>query len=944
MGDEVCDEDSHLQENHHHSDHVIEHIDQQAQQSDAEFASKFEYFTKLGFEEDVVKTTLHRLGPEAIQDDLLAELIKLKKSNPDAQSCCNNNNNNNNSNKTPDGHRTLTASCSAPASNGSPNWRPIVIDGSNVAITHGGDGKTFSCKGIQICVDWFKSNGMEDITVFVPSWRKEIPRSDGSNPITDQHILTELEQKKIVSFTPSRTVAGRRVACHDDLYILNLAVDNGGVVVTNDNYRDIIAVENDKIDKDKIPLYKEVIEKRILPYTLVKDRFMPPNDPYGKQGPSLTKLLAMPSSSASSKTSKIGDSTTSSPPTATPRPFLDPCPFQKKCTFGNKCKYLHPERGNQPLKSPSERLAEHNKNRQQQSQQQRSNKSRETSPGDKNSKLQTPKSLCQTASLPPSLHNTMTPPSYHVSSSSSAGRKQPLMRTKSVVPELISTPVSVVSSTSSSPANNGPLIMRSGQVKSGSYHGHPSAPQHKLHPALLHPNHGSHHHHGHVLSHAPLTTSLSARSPLFGPSSSSCTDFQNNSAFSSSCSHGGFTDQCHHHPHQQPLLQSYHRSPQSHSLSMHHGQQISQRFSQPHQQQQQQPPLCQHHPSHCCVAKRFSDPEKLIGGTSGCSGGLALSGSHDSGFSSKSYSESGESSSPDSTIGAGNSAGFHRKLARQLTLNPTGYDPRVEAITAAFKAGSEELRQHLTSSYSDDKPDLFSDFLSQEQKRHQLPIGSQRQHQPANRLMSEPVTGGSHRQGLLQHPSVKHHSLHQDSVLLPNRSPSPPSIFGPSLFPERQTQPPHSPNASSHGMNAGGPFSGPSIWSPFCGTTTASSSEDSSNINPWSLPDPVSYSTSRSSSEQSHEIPHLSLRSSLPLTSSEVSSSSSCGGQLSTDTSIDSPSASSSTLLIQADRERIFYHLSSLFPESQVRKAMEMHPEEIDAQVICAAIIAFGKE
>ena len=915
MGDEDCDELLH--EDQHQQDLIDHEETVQHQVLDAEYASRLEYFTRLGFEEDVVRSTLHRLGSSAIQDELLAELIKLKKSNPDSQSSC--------SNKTPEGHRTLSASASAPASNGSPNWRPIVIDGSNVAITHGGDGKTFSCKGIQICVDWFKSNGMEDITVFVPSWRKETPRSDGSNPITDQHILTELEHKKLLSFTPSRTVAGRRVACHDDLYILNLAVDNGGVVVTNDNYRDIISVTNDKIDKEKIPLYKEVVEKRLLMYAFVQGRFMPPNDPLGSKGPSLTNFLTMPTSSAKTgRTSLTAGEAVANPSSSTPRPFLDPCPFQKKCTFGNKCKYLHPERGNQPLKSVSERLAEHNKNRQQ-SQQQRNNKSRETSPGENKgiNKLLSSKSLCQTASLPPNLHNSLMT-SCQVSSTSTAGRKQPLMRTKSVVPELIATPPS---SSSSSPANNAPLIMRSGQVKSGSYHGHPSAPQHKLHPALLHP---THHLHGPTLSHAPLTTSLSARSPLFGPSSS-CTDFQN-SAFSSTCSHTGFTEQCHHHSshqQQQPLLQSYHRSHQQHSLSMNHGPQVSQRFSQPHQQ-----PPCQHHHSHCCVAKRFSDPEKLIAG--GCSAGVALSGSHDSGFSSKSYSESGESSSPDSTIGGGSSGGIHRKLARQLTLNP-GYDPRLE--TSAFKAGSEELRQHLPTGYSEEASSLFSDFLSQEQKRQQLPIGSQRQHQPANRLMSEPISGHS-RQGLLQHPSRKQHSLHQESVMMPNRSPSPPSsVFGTSLFPERQQQPPHSPNASSCGMNAGGPFSGPSIWTPW----SVSSSEES-NISPWSLPDPVSYSTSRSSSEPSHEVPHLSLRTSLPLTSSEVSSSSSCGGKLSTDTSIDSPSASSSTLLIQADRQKIFYHLASLFPESQVRRAMDMHPEETNAQVICATIIAFGSD
>ena len=880
-----------------------------------DFSSKVNFGVRLGYSEGQVRTSLMKLGPSADENELLAELIKLANSSgPDPAPSTEG-----------QGHRTLTASASAPASNGTPSLRPIIIDGQNVAMAHGTHG-TFSCRGIEIVVNWFKNRGHDDITVFVPSYRKEQSRVDSA--IEDQHILTELEKERILVFTPSRTVAGKRVNCHDDLYILNLAVEKpDAIIVSNDEYRDITSRNNDKIDSEKALKYQEAIDCRRLKYSFAKDIFMPPDDPFGSKpsggiiGLSLNEFLKMPSTCfrgvRTPSTSGGSEATASS--TSTP----GICPYLKKCTYGNKCKYFHPERVNQPLKSVAEGSVDTGKSsRQQQSPGQtrgQVNKSRETSPGEKKNI----KSLCQTASLPPSLHSNMCPQVSSSSSGGGHGRKQPLMRTKSVVPELTTSPASSVSSSST------PLIMRSGQIKSGSYHGHPSAPQHKLH--LLHPH--SHHHHNPGQIHAPLTTSLSARASLFGPSSSSCTDFQ---AFSSTT----LTDHCLHqhsqHHHQQPLLpNSFQRQQQqTHSLSMHSGQQQQQssRFSQP--------PLhsCQHHPSHCCVAKRFSDPEKLIAGpvTGSSAAGMALSGSHDSGFSSKSYSESGESSSPDSTIGAGSGGGLHRKLARQLTLNPT-FDPRLEAMTSAFKSGDPHHK-----SFPDESSCLFSDYLSQEQKKQQLPIGSQRQHQTANRLMSEPVSHSSGRQGLLQHPSsVK---TQQGNDLL-NRSPSPP-LFASSLFPDRhhQQQPPHSPS----GLNAGGPFSGPSIWSP---SWAVSSSEDS-NISPWNIiPDPVPYtaasvsSSNRSSSELSNEATScLGLRSSLPLTaSSEVSSSSSCAGQLSTDTSIDSPSASSSTILIQVDREKIFYHLSSLFPEDQVRTAMEMHPEETNAQVICATIISLGK-
>lgn len=44
----------------------------------------------------------------------------------------------------------------------------------------------FSCRGIKICVDWFRGRGHKEITVFVPLWRKESSRPD--NPITGNNL------------------------------------------------------------------------------------------------------------------------------------------------------------------------------------------------------------------------------------------------------------------------------------------------------------------------------------------------------------------------------------------------------------------------------------------------------------------------------------------------------------------------------------------------------------------------------------------------------------------------------------------------------------------------------------------------------------------------------------------------------------------------------------
>ncbi len=65
---------------------------------------------------------------------------------------------------------------------------------------------------------------------------------------------------------------------------------------------------------------------------------MPPDDPLGRHGPSLDNFLLKE-------------------PTV-PEPLPPTCPYAKKCTYGNKCKFYHPERGSQPHKSVTEKLAE----------------------------------------------------------------------------------------------------------------------------------------------------------------------------------------------------------------------------------------------------------------------------------------------------------------------------------------------------------------------------------------------------------------------------------------------------------------------------------------------------------------------------------------------------------------------------------------------------------
>ncbi|KAM9852336.1 endoribonuclease ZC3H12A isoform 2-T2 [Aulostomus maculatus] len=204
--------------------------------------------------------------------------------------------------------------------------RPIVIDGSNVAMSHGNK-EVFSCRGIQLAVNFFLDRGHKTITVFVPTWRKEQPRPDA--PINDKHILMELEKQKIMVFTPSRRVRGKRVVCYDDRYIVKLAHESHGVIVSNDTYRDL---------QGERPEWKKCIEERLLMYSFVNDKFMPPDDPLGRHGPSLDNFLRKKPLSTEQKRQL--------------------CPYDKKCTYGIKCKFYHPERVNQSYLSVADELKE----------------------------------------------------------------------------------------------------------------------------------------------------------------------------------------------------------------------------------------------------------------------------------------------------------------------------------------------------------------------------------------------------------------------------------------------------------------------------------------------------------------------------------------------------------------------------------------------------------
>ena len=71
---------------------------------------------------------------------------------------------------------------------------------------------------------------------------------------------------------------------HPNRYVVQYAASNDGVIVSNDNFRDIL---------HESPEMRQAIQERLLMFNFVGDEFMVPDDPLGKHGPRLSSFLYM---------------------------------------------------------------------------------------------------------------------------------------------------------------------------------------------------------------------------------------------------------------------------------------------------------------------------------------------------------------------------------------------------------------------------------------------------------------------------------------------------------------------------------------------------------------------------------------------------------------------------------------------------------------------------
>ena len=154
-------------------------------------------------------------------------------------------------------------------------FRPVVIDGCNVAFNYGRN-EQFQARGLIICYEYFKAKGFKDDQIIIVV--KHVPRL----PDMDKMIIEELEKIGVLVSCPARLAGKESIRSDDDLFILETAYTKEGFVLSRDRYKQYW---------DCHPKYRPIIRDRLIQPTFVHDDLILPQDPLGRGGPTLDQFL-----------------------------------------------------------------------------------------------------------------------------------------------------------------------------------------------------------------------------------------------------------------------------------------------------------------------------------------------------------------------------------------------------------------------------------------------------------------------------------------------------------------------------------------------------------------------------------------------------------------------------------------------------------------------------
>ena len=152
--------------------------------------------------------------------------------------------------------------------------RHIVMDGCNVGFEYGRH-STFNAKGLKLVHQYFIDKGWSDQEIVIFLKRPPMSRAD-------EDLCNRLYSKGVLKWTPKRVAGSDRIVCDDDNMILDYASQIGGVIISNDQYRD---------SYNKFPEFRDTISKRVLQLNFINDKVLFSKHPLGMKGPTLEQFL-----------------------------------------------------------------------------------------------------------------------------------------------------------------------------------------------------------------------------------------------------------------------------------------------------------------------------------------------------------------------------------------------------------------------------------------------------------------------------------------------------------------------------------------------------------------------------------------------------------------------------------------------------------------------------
>ncbi|KAK2724278.1 uncharacterized protein LOC136033024 isoform X2 [Artemia franciscana] len=166
---------------------------------------------------------------------------------------------------------------------GATQLREVIVDGANVAYRYSlrGNRRDFDTKGVLLVYQYFAKRGHKVCVVFTDTL---------SNRLSNDPVMSEIFKANAVVFTPHvNQPKFNNFVLNDDRFIVQLASEKQGVIVTSDFYRDVIQYA----EENKLQDWLVTMTSRLLVPTFATDTVLFDPLPYGLAGPPLQSILRM---------------------------------------------------------------------------------------------------------------------------------------------------------------------------------------------------------------------------------------------------------------------------------------------------------------------------------------------------------------------------------------------------------------------------------------------------------------------------------------------------------------------------------------------------------------------------------------------------------------------------------------------------------------------------